>query len=217
MLVAFDLDGTLEDSRSDMTEAVRRVRRMFALPAISNDAIRPHLSKGMQHLYLYCFAEIADTAHEFEKAKLAYLTDYSEHIATQTHLYSGIETSLNQLHKRYTLAVVTNKPEAISRQLLQTLGVLHLFDAVVGGDTCPHSKPHPEPLIHAAKLCGIDRLQNKVVMIGDSEGDVSMARQAEAKSIWCAWGYAQNPGERQPDAIAQKPSELPALVTQLLG
>ena len=109
-------------------------------------------------------------------------------------------------------AVVTNKPEEISRALLQALGLARFFAIVVGGDTCEAPKPSPIPLRHAIQQLGGTR----AVMIGDSAGDIKMGRACEALTIWCRWGYYEQVKET-PDYIADGPTDLPRILQDALS
>jgi phosphoglycolate phosphatase len=86
-----------------------------------------------------------------------------------------------------------------------------LFQTVVGGDSCEHCKPHPIMLRTAAERCGFDPAQVKSVMIGDTQADVQLGRAFGARSIWCAWGYAESVADPG-DATAQSPEQLLRLV-----
>lgn len=115
--------------------------------------------------------------------------------------------ALSQLGK---LACVTNKPEHISRQLLSELGVGELFDTVVGGDSCEHSKPHPVMLATAALRCGLgtdSTAAHSSVMIGDTQADVKMGRAYGARTVWCAWGYVDSIQDAA-DVDARTPADL---------
>ncbi|MBR57645.1 MAG: hypothetical protein CMH54_06255 [Myxococcales bacterium] len=217
-VIALDLDGTLEDSRTDMVAAVHRVREHFALDQRAADAIRPYVNKGMPTLYKVCFSELWDGEGDIPaKVKDAYESDYLNNVAVDTELYAGIAPALQQLQSLAPLALVTNKPEHISRRLLEALGVADHFSAVVGGDTCSESKPSIIPLQAAAEQCGYQPENGTVVMIGDSAGDIRMGRAFGATTLWCAWGYATEPGELQPDYQASNPEDLPGLVASILS
>ncbi len=212
-LVALDLDGTLEDSRADMVAAVRRVRSSFGVPARPDEAVTPHVSRGMAHLYRVCFDDVSPG--EVGAVQDRYEADYLEHIADTTSLYDGIAGALAELATVATLAVVTNKPERHARALLDALGIGHRFATVVGGDTTPETKPSPLLLSAAAEQVGWQVGQGAVVMVGDSTGDVRLARAFGAPSVWCAWGYVDAPGEA-PDLTARTPAELPQVVSAAL-
>jgi len=216
VLIGIDLDGTIEDSRKDMTAAVQRVREQLGLSPRADAEVLPHLGGGMEALYRACFEDFhkGDTARLYE-VRLAYEAEYLAHVAEHTHLYDGMREALAALCQQGTLACITNKPEHISRELLKQLGVGELFSTVVGGDSGPHIKPHAIMFEIAAERCDSDRSHTQALMIGDSDGDIRLAQNAEAKSIWCAWGYVTEPKE-QPDARAQNPHELADLVAGLL-
>jgi phosphoglycolate phosphatase len=213
-LIGLDLDGTLEDSRDDMVAAARRVRARFELPIRADAELRPWVNGGMQQLYRKCFDDFlaaGDAAAREEIVRVAYEADYLEHVAVHTRLYDGIAAALEQLEQLGRLACVTNKPEHISRRLLERLGVGARFATVIGGDSCPHNKPHPVMLRTAAERCGFDAARGKTIMIGDTSGDLQLARAFGAVAVWCAWGYTDLPGET-PDHVAKAPGDLIAIV-----
>ena len=211
-LIAIDLDGTIEDSRSDMVAAARRVRAAFGLPPRPDSALRPHVNAGMDQLYRACFDDyLAEDPARYARVRSAYEADYLAHVAVETKLYAGMAGALAALAQLGNLACVTNKPEHISRHLLAALGVGDLFQTVVGGDSCEHIKPHPIMLRRAAERCGYAPDQVRAVMIGDTQADVQLGRAFGARTIWCAWGYVEwveDPG----DATAHSPEHLLKLV-----
>lgn len=211
-LIGLDLDGTLEDSRADMTAAVRRVRAALGLPPRGDETIRPWVTRGMEQLYRACFDDFLQTDDsDLAVVRARYESDYIENVAHDTRLYPGMADALAQLADRGRLAVITNKPERISRRLLDVLGVGERFTAVIGGDTCAKSKPDPLVLWEAGRRCGFNAAHGRAVMIGDSAADIQVGRAFGAVTIWCAWGYVDQPGV-EPDLVAHHPTELPDLV-----
>jgi phosphoglycolate phosphatase len=217
-LIGLDLDGTLEDSRADMVAAATRARAALGLPARDAALLAPHVNAGMDRLYRSCFddylaaaAGARDADARYRRVQESYDADYLAHVAVETRLYDGVAAALAELAELGTLACVTNKPERISRALLDTLGVGHLFATVVGGDSCAESKPSPLMLRTAATRCGFPPSRGRTIMIGDTDGDVQLARAYGATSIWCAWGYVARPTET-PDHEARVPADLPRLV-----
>jgi phosphoglycolate phosphatase len=195
-LIGLDLDGTLEDSRSDMVAAVRRVRASLGLAPRPADAILPWVNRGMGQLYHACFDDYLEGADErLAGVRARYEADYLENVAQETRLYPGIADSLARLGDFGRLAVITNKPERISLRLLEALGVDTLFAVVIGGDTYATSKPDPLVLAEAARRCGFDAARDRAIMIGDTAADVALGRGFGAATIWCAWGYVDHPGE----------------------
>ncbi len=215
-LIGLDLDGTLEDSRSDMAAAVHRVRARLDLPARPDEVVRPWVNRGMDQLYRACFDDyLQGSDARLAEVRARYEEDYLVNVALETRLYPGIASALARLTGLGRLAVVTNKPEHISRRLLATLGVDGAFSAVIGGDTCAATKPDPRVLEEAARRCGFDAASGHAVMIGDTAADVALGRAFGAATIWCAWGYAADPGG-EPDFVAETPEALPELVRSAL-
>lgn len=218
MLIALDLDGTLEDSRLDMVAVTRRVRTLLKLPARPDHTLLPWVNKGMDQLYRACFDDyIRSDGARLTEVRQRYEADYFDHVAVDTRLYPGIGPAVEQLSTLGALACVTNKPERISWRLLEVLGVSKYFTTVVGGDTCPKSKPDPMMLEAAARRCGFEKKPPRTVMIGDTSADLAMGRAFGASTIWCTWGYADQPGDERPDLIAQRPDLLPELVLEASG
>jgi phosphoglycolate phosphatase len=213
-LIAIDLDGTIEDSRTDMVSAARRVRAALGLPPRPDSELRPHVNGGMDALYRACFDDyLAVDAEYYGRVRSAYEADYLANVAVETRLYSGMGAALAELLPLGKLACVTNKPEHISRHLLNELGVGQLFETVVGGDSCEHAKPHPVMLATAAQRCGLGSAAHRTVMIGDTQADVQLGRAYGARTVWCAWGYVDALSEPA-DVEARTPTDLPRAVSE---
>jgi phosphoglycolate phosphatase len=214
-LIGIDLDGTIEDSRADMVAAAARVRARFELPAREPALLRPWVNGGMDQLYRACFDDYlaaGDGDERYGAVRAAYEADYLAHVAVETRLYDGMAAALAELARLGTLACVTNKPERISRALLDALGVGALFGTVIGGDSCAEAKPSPLMLATAAERCGFDRTRGRAFMIGDTAADMRLGRAFGAIAIWCAWGYSSEPGAPA-DHQARTPQELAAIVS----
>jgi phosphoglycolate phosphatase len=213
-LIGIDLDGTIEDSRNDMVAAAARVRRELGLSLRADELLRPYVNGGMEQLYRACFDDYLSPGDQNRLRLIqdAYEADYLAHVAVDTRLYPGMADALNGLSRLGALVCVTNKPERISRKLLEALGVLPLFSTVIGGDSCAQGKPHPVMLETAAARCGFTRARgSRAFMIGDTNADIQLARAYGAIAIWCAWGYVNAPSDA-PDAQARRPDELVAFV-----
>jgi phosphoglycolate phosphatase len=171
----------------------------------------------MDQLYRACFDDYlaSGEASRYEQVREAYEADYLEHVAVQTQLYPGVSAALGALARLGTLACITNKPERISRRLLDVLDVGKLFGSVVGGDSGPHIKPHPSMLQLAAERCGFDHARGRAFMIGDSNADIQLGRAFGAVTIWCAWGYTPAISEA-PDQRAASPDDLPRIVASAI-
>lgn len=217
-----DLDGTLEDSRQDMVAAANRVRAGYSLPERPFAELQTHVAKGMEHLYRNCLAELFAAVNEADAQtrllaliQQRYEEEYARGIATQTKPYDGIPAALEEISATANIVIYTNKPERLSRLLLEKLNLLHLIKAVIGADTYAQSKPAVEPMLAIASTLG-HQPQERAVFIGDSAADMQAASSFGAGSIWCSWGYLDEPPTPKPDTIAGHPRDLPALARQLL-
>ncbi|MEN9529977.1 MAG: hypothetical protein RI932_1850 [Pseudomonadota bacterium] len=211
----FDLDGTLEDSRKDMVAAAQAVRKQLNLTERGFDSLVPHVNRGMRELYVNCFDDhVMLPGGNLSEEKLAqveslYVENYGRNIAVHTQLYTGIKEVLQKAKQMGRVAVITNKPEALSKKLLEALDVLGHVDLVVGGDTCSEAKPSPVPLRHALSALGGSPETDEVFMIGDSQGDAVAGSACGVATVWCAWGYqGQAPTNPAPLYSADKPSDL---------
>ena len=215
-----DLDGTLEDSRVDMTNAVIEVRAQLKLPVWDSSKITPNVNRGMAELYRACFSDyLADHTTEkkssvdkLEQVRELYEAQYLAHVADHTTLYEGMESALRYLASQGKIIVITNKPEFISRALLEKLGVSPYITDVMGGDSCAENKPSPLPLRVAAERHGFNRATDAAFMIGDTLADIRAGKAFGAKTVWCSWGYLDEPGAETPDIRFDHPSKLPHLL-----
>jgi len=211
----FDLDGTLEDSRKDMVVAAQAVRKQLNLSQRDYETLVPHVNRGMQELYINCFDDHVLlpgghlSAEKLAQVESLYVENYSKNIAVHTALYAGIKEVLQKTCQTGRVAVITNKPEALSKQLLEALGVADCVHLVVGGDTCSEAKPSPVPLRHALNALGGSVESDEVFMVGDSQGDAVAGAACGVATVWCAWGYlSQAPNAPAPQYVAHKPLDL---------
>jgi phosphoglycolate phosphatase len=204
-LVIFDLDGTIEDSRIDMSLSVNRVRKLYQLPELPIDAIKSLVNKGMDFLYLNCFPELVQQKIPSDLI-FKYEMDYGQHIVDHSKIYDGMDHVIKSLSEHHRLFVYTNKPEKLSKLLLDKLGLLSYFSRVIGGDSFKESKPSPEPIQQVIKELRIN--PEEILVIGDTEADILTAKNLNAYAIWCKWGYSKNTPTITPDYIATQPLDL---------
>ncbi|MCC5886146.1 MAG: phosphoglycolate phosphatase [Gammaproteobacteria bacterium] len=194
-----DLDGTLVDSAPDLHGALEATLHRHGHDTVSEQLVRKFVGAGARVLIERALAAIYPQA-DAQQAALAHIDElhahfleyYAGHIADRSQPYPGVRETLVALGQRgIALAVVTNKYEGLSRQLLEALDLSGHFGAVVGGDTLPVRKPDPGPLLEACRQLGSDPAQT--VMVGDSITDIRAARNADMPVICVSYGY--NHGE----------------------
>lgn len=207
-LLVFDLDGTLADTQYDLAESVNRTREHYGLPRQDVPTIRSYVGNGIAQLLALALPHLSED--ELAGAVAFFRQYYGAHLLDKTELYPGIRGLLDaaRASRRVKLAVLTNKSEAFSRDILTGLGIIGLFEIVWGGDTGPQRKPSPEPLLN---IIGKLRAETaSTLMIGDSPNDVLSARAAGAQSCAAGWGYTPEAELRalKPGFFASAPADL---------
>jgi phosphoglycolate phosphatase len=206
--VLFDLDGTLLDTAPDMVAALNRLRTEEGRPPLPFAAMRRFVSHGSARLVQEGFPE-AD-AERHERLRQRYLAIYREGLSVETRLFPGFAAVLDTLDAAGApWGVVTNKPGWLTEPLLAALGLAERAAAVVSGDTLPERKPHPAPLLHAARRIG--RRPGEFTYLGDAQRDVVAARAAGMRPLVACFGYLgadDDPREWQPDGLIDSPQEL---------
>ena len=188
----FDLDGTLIDSREDLALAINLTRQDFDLPPKSTDEVVACVGEGVRVLIERAIPERPDLWDAMQARQRVH---YSAHCLDNTLLYPEIKETLAALcADGWRLAVVTNKPGVLSRPILEGLGILHYFGAVVGGGDCPVLKPDPAPLICAASQMGVT-LDASDWMVGDNFTDLESGRRAGIRRCFCRFGFGETRGE----------------------
>jgi N-acetyl-D-muramate 6-phosphate phosphatase len=184
--VLFDMDGTVLDTAPDMTDALNALRAEENLPPMSYDAVRSAVSHGAARIVT---AGFPDAAPEKSAAlQRRFLEIYRGSLSRGTRLFPGMEEVLDALaDRRLKAGIVTNKAGWLTEPLLEELGLSARFDCVVSGDTLAERKPHPLPLLHAAKLAGV--APGECIYVGDAERDVQAAHAAGMAALVANYGY----------------------------
>ncbi|MBP7900799.1 MAG: HAD-IA family hydrolase [Gammaproteobacteria bacterium] len=185
--VLFDLDGTLCDTALDFTLALNRLLADEQRPSLSLSQVRAHVSNGALAIIQKAFPDIEDepTLLSLRRRLVEY---YQQNIVWHTQVYPGLDKLLAQLaSKQIPWGVVSNKPELLTREIMQRLDFPYAAHAIIGGDTLSVAKPHPEPLLLAAKACQI--IPELCVYIGDHHRDVVAAKAAGMTAVAVSYGY----------------------------
>lgn len=186
--VVFDLDGTLVDSRLDLAEAVNGVREELGLDPLPVAAVTAAVGEGARRLVERALPELGRSGGDLDRALERFLDRYAAVCTRRTELYPGMGEAVERLGSQVPLAVLTNKPEAMTRRILEATGIAASFAAIVGGDTVGRPKPAPEGLERlAAKL---DRAPGELCVVGDSPIDFEVARAVGSRVALVTWGYS---------------------------
>lgn len=189
--VLFDLDGTLIDSAHDLAAAANAMRADRGLPLMPLAQYRPHGGSGARGMLGQAFG-VAPGHAGYENLKREFLDRYERLMYDNTRPFDGIEAELQGLSGAgLAWGIVTNKAERFALPLSQALGLK--AGAIVGGDTTGHTKPHPAPLLEAARRLGV--APEACLYVGDDERDILAGRAAGMATAVAAWGYLGHSGE----------------------
>ena len=209
--IAFDLDGTLADTAPDLAATLNHGLAALGRATVPADSVRHLVGHGARALLRRGLAATGEANEELvERAYPLYLDHYSANICRGTTVYPGLEAALDALAERgVALAICTNKQEGLTRQLLDALGWMDRFPAVVGGDTLPVRKPDPAPLRAAIARAGGGR----AAFVGDSIVDADTAKAAALPFVAVSFGFSDRPADQLgADAVIDDYGELiPAL------
>ncbi|WP_345798511.1 HAD-IA family hydrolase [Castellaniella sp. MT123] len=207
-LILFDFDGTLADTAPDLAAAANRQRQYRDLPPLPYEDLRPHASQGARGLLRAALGMMPEDP-EYAATRQRFLDDYAQAMLVHTCLFPGVETLLDRL-ARQTLAwgIVTNKVESLALPIVRHLALDTRCTVTVGGDTTPYTKPHPEPLLHAARQAGVS--PERCIYIGDDARDIQAGKAAGMATVAAAYGYCSldDPARWDADAIALSPADL---------
>ncbi len=215
--VVFDLDGTMIDTAGDLTRALNHLLAKMGLPSADRAIIGETTGQGakamIQRAMLALNQQVPET--HFDPLVEDFIAYYREHIAVESKPFPGFVEALQWLRTEgANFAVCTNKREELARKLLSELKLDDYFAAIVGGDTLPVRKPHPDHLLGAIMAAG--GKPNRSVMVGDSRTDIQAARGAGVPVVTVSWGYWDEPLEKlKPDAVIHHFSELRAALEAL--
>lgn len=208
-LVLFDFDGTLADTAPDLGAAANVLRARRGLDELPLEAYREYASHGARGL-LKRGLDMSPDHPEYEAARDEFLAEYEQGMTTRTTLFPGIKDLLTELQGNgYTWGIVTNKVEYLAMPLVVHLGLYRHCAITVGGDTTPHPKPHPAPLLYAAEKTGF--APPEAIYIGDDLRDIQAGRAAGMATVVAAYGYCGETTALQSweaNAIAQRPEQL---------
>lgn len=218
--VVFDLDGTLADTSGDLIAAANACFRAMGegdvLDAQRDASTALHGGRAMLNLGLERLGRAGEEA-TVDAYYPVLLEAYSGAIDTHTTLYPGAMDAVERLkHNDYRVAICTNKPEALARQLLTSLGVLDAFGSLIGADTLPVRKPDPAPLREAVRLAGGH--PGQCLLVGDTMTDRNTAKAAGVPSVLVTFGPDGRSVEAlKPEAMIDHYDELDGVVQALIG
>ena len=185
--VLFDLDGTLIDSAPDLAGAANRLRADHGMAPLPLADLRPMVGSGARGMVGVAFG-VAPGEPRFEELRDAFLAHYAAGLLQTTHAFDGVEEMLSALEAAgIPWGIVTNKATRFTTPIVAGLGLARRAAVVVCGDTTPHAKPHPAPLLYAART--LELAPEDVAYVGDDLRDAQAAKAAGMPMAVATWGY----------------------------
>jgi len=207
--VLFDLDGTLVDSAPDLAGAANDLLVEQGLPARPFEALRPMVSAGARGMVGAAFGVKPGDAR-FDELRDAFLARYAQRLLDRTRVFDAMQPVLHALESRgLRWGIVTNKAARFTEPIVDGLALRARVSALVCGDTTPHSKPHPAPLLEGARQLSL--LPERCVYVGDDLRDVLAGRAAGMATLIALWGYLGDgppPHEWGASAVLDTPADL---------
>jgi len=208
-VVLFDLDGTLIDSAPDLGGAGNDMRVARALPELPLDQFRPLAGAGARGMVGIALG-VAPADDGFAELRDEFLQRYEARLLQQTRVFAPVSPVLDRLEDAgIRWGIVTNKHSRYTTPVLQGLALHERAAVVISGDTTPHAKPHPAPLLEAARR--LDVAPGSCVYVGDDVRDVQAGRAAGMTTLVAGWGYiAENEAiaDWGADAVVEVPAEV---------
>jgi phosphoglycolate phosphatase len=185
--VLFDLDGTLIDSAPDLGAAVDKMRVARGMSSFPLSHYRPMAGAGARGMIGLAFGWTPDHP-DYEQLKEEFFVNYTSCMTERTLAFDGVPQLIQELvNLKMPWGIVTNKSKRFAEPLTQAMPLFSSAAVLISGDTTPHAKPHPAPLLEAAKRLGID--PRACVYVGDDERDIVAGHAAQMKTVAATYGY----------------------------
>lgn len=185
--VLFDLDGTLIDSAPDLGAAANQMRTDRNMPSLPLADYRCLVGSGARGMILIAFGLTPDSV-DFEALKEEFFANYEARLTSHSVAFDGVSELVHRIQQAgLSWGVVTNKSKRFTVPLTQAMPLFARAGSIVSGDTTPHAKPHPAPLLLAARQLGL--APEKCVYVGDDERDILAGKAAGMRTVTAAYGY----------------------------
>ncbi len=220
-LLIFDLDGTLADTSRDIADAINYALKPFGAKEYSVEETKAMVGSGVSQLLesliprhgaVNGYPGKKGSNNDREIVLSRFFRYYQEHLLDNTTAYPHVGTTLQQLGG-YIKAVVSNKREAYSKQILQGLDLLKYFDVVLGSDSVHEKKPSPVPILELLKRFKV--AGDDAIVTGDSNYDIEAARAAGVKVAAVTYGFRSRESLNGADFIIDRFDELLDILTEI--
>jgi len=209
-LIIFDLDGTLIDSKVDITNALNYAMEPYSQGRLTPEDAVKLIGEGITRL----IEKLVGGRGETVRADVAsrFLRHYTDHLVDYTKEYPGVKETLEKLGG-YRKAVISNKRESLSKKVLDGLGLARYFDIVIGSDTTPERKPSPVPVLKALSELKVE--PDGAVMVGDSNYDIDAGKAAGVATVAVTYGYRPREVIAHADYLIDRINDLVPLLEKI--
>jgi 2-phosphoglycolate phosphatase len=205
----FDLDGTLIDSAPDLAGSANDMRIARGMAPLPQSQFRSMVGAGARGMIGVAMG-LTPADAGFDDLRDEFLDIYARRLLSETRIFEEVEPVLREIETMgMPWGIVTNKAHRYTAPVLEGLGLHRRAAVIVSGDTTAHAKPHPEPLLEAARRIGV--AAGACIYVGDDFRDVQAGRAAGMKTVVAAWGYL---GQGEPvsawgaDMVVESPHQL---------
>jgi phosphoglycolate phosphatase len=193
--VLFDLDGTLIDSAPDLGAAADKMRTDRGLEPFPMSVYRPLAGAGARGMISVAFG-LTPESPGFEALKEEFFANYESCLTERTYVFEGVSELIVRISQAgLKWGVVTNKSSRFTLPLTENMSLFNTAQTIISGDTTAHAKPHPAPLIEAARQLGVST--GRCVYVGDDERDIVAGRAAGMPTVAAAYGYLGSDADTQ--------------------
>lgn len=207
-LIIFDLDGTLVDSSVDLTNALNHAIEPCGIEKLTVAQTKSLVGEGITKLLENLLGPERLSMHAHILGR--FMDYYSSHLIDHTTPYPGVTETLAGL-QNYKKAVISNKREALSREVLKGLGLLQHFDAVLGSDSTGQKKPSPRPLLKVMQM--LSSAPRETMIVGDSNFDIEAGKAAGTITCAVTYGFRDAGLLQDADLMIDMFSEIPGVLT----
>lgn len=206
-IVIFDMDGTLIDSKKDITISVNYIRELhYSLEPLSEAFIVEAINMEVRNLPKLFYG----TEEYVDRDRILFEEHYKTQCTQNPYLYDGVHSTLQSLvNAGVKLSVATNAPTPFAKLMLSSLGVAEIFDVIIGADRVGSSKPNPEMIHHILDFYDYDHQMDEAWMIGDNSKDVQSAQNANIDALFATWGFSP---DSDYERLVHKPEDILTIV-----
>lgn len=206
----FDLDGTLVDTVQDITDALNYALKAYGIKRFTVGDTMNMVGEGVSRLIEKALP--AEKGHFKDAVIKKFLEYYSEHLTDKSREYPHVKETLENL-TGFRKAVISNKREDLSKELLEELGLSEYFDLIIGSDTAGERKPSAVPVLYVISKLGVSPEES--IIVGDSTHDIEAGKKAGIKTVAVTYGYRRKELLTEADYIIDDIRELIPLLRKL--